>query len=102
MYGVLKRLEKSEDSGNLRTDQVRGFFKKLPEVGESFLISSESLTEGKNVRLVRTSEVREVQSSLEGSFFSIRFKTLNSTYELSVDALEVEQHLIGGTDGQHN
>lgn len=102
MYGVLKRLEASEKSGNLRTKEVRGFFKALPEPKSSFLMTSESLTEGNNVRILRTSEVQSVTSALEGTFFRIQFKTLNSTYELTVDALEVEEHLIGGRDGRHS
>lgn len=102
MYGVLRRVEKSEKSGNLRTNEVRGFFQFLPEKGQSFRMSSESLTEGKHVRLIATSVIQSVTSSLEGTFYQFRFKTLNSTYELTVEAIEVEEHLLRGSNGRHS
>lgn len=62
----------------LRTDEVEGHSFDLPEVGKSFILFSEPLEEGKDVRTVQTSPVTAVDHS------SQIFWTEYSTYRWEV------------------
>ena len=80
------KLTKIESThSNLRTDTVEGMCTNLPEVGMSFVLWSEPLTTGHHYRQVATSPVQSVEVL---SADVLRFKTLNSIYELATDALE--------------
>lgn len=75
------RLTKISDNCNeLRSNEVVGFFLRLPEVHSSFTIFADSLTPGADLRVVSTSLVTTVD--WEGH--EIVFRTLNSTYMLKI------------------
>lgn len=75
------KLTKIESNhNNLRTNEIEGVSLDLPEVGKSFYLVGESLTEGMDARVVTTTEIK----SLEKTDNEYTFKTLNSTYKLEV------------------
>lgn len=78
--GILKRLEKTENSGHIRTSDVEGVFVDPPTPGQPFSIIGESLTPENNARIVSTSPVRIVEM-YDNSY---SFSTLNSRYTLDV------------------
>jgi hypothetical protein len=65
---------------NLRTDVIEGKTFKLPEVGDSFAMFGEPLTEGFDTRAVYTTEIKVCDR--QGNEFM--FVTENSTYKLEV------------------
>lgn len=78
MFGTLAKL--SSNNMNLRTKEVYGEFRNLPECGQRFVIYADPLTEGAIVREISTSAVTSVNRVRE----KIRFTTMNSEYLLTV------------------
>ena len=80
------KLTKIESNhNNLRTDIIEGITLELPEVGKSFVLAGKPLTPGTDIRLVTTTEIKNVEK-IDNEY---KFKTLNSTYKLEV--LDSEQ-----------
>jgi hypothetical protein len=76
----------SPNHNNLRTKSVQGTFKKIPKVGERFVIFGSSLTPGGIARMVSTSPVESMDYELIGS---VVFKTeTGSTYRLDYHRVE--------------
>lgn len=71
----------SSTHSNLRTDQVDGECIGVPMVGDCFVMTSEPLTEGADVRIVATTTIREVAKLTKNLY---EFKTRNSTYRFEV------------------
>lgn len=80
---VLKKIESNHS--NVRTNETEGQTLALPEVGKNFTLVGASLTPGLTHRLITTTEIKEVQKNEDGTYI---FKTLNSTYGLSVIGTE--------------
>ena len=80
--GKLRVIQKTEQSGSLRSLEVSGRF-ALPKIGMPFVLITnaldESLPKERSARLIKTSEIVEV-SVLNQS--SLRFSTLNSIYQV--------------------
>lgn len=68
----------------LRTNEVEGFTIELPEVGKSFGMVSESLSDKMEGRLVTTSLIQELDK--KDSVYT--FKTKNSIYRLDVSGTQ--------------
>ena len=81
-YALLTKIDSNHS--NLRTNEVEGVTGNLPEVGKSFTLAGESLTEGADVRIISTTEIK----SVDIKYNTIVFKTKNSTYQL--DILDIE------------
>jgi hypothetical protein len=64
---------------NLRTKDVLGDAPFMPELGRSFVVFSESLTEDNDYRQVTTSVVKSIKKI---STTKIVINTMNSTYEI--------------------
>ena len=79
MYIKLTKIESKND--NLRTKEIEGNAPYLPEIGLSFVMFAEPLTEGTHIRQVTTSVVESMNKI---SANKIRFKTMNSTYEIEI------------------
>ena len=77
---ILTKIESNHS--RLRTSDVLGNTLELPQVGKSFYLVGESLTEGMIARVVTTSEISSVEVSEDGKEFT--FKTQNSTYKVQV------------------
>lgn len=82
--GILRREDKSENSGNIRSKEVFGRF-QLPEVGKIFNLVAEpfdkNLSTDQTTRVVSTSKVIKVEKD-ENDI--IHFWTLNSKYSLEI------------------
>lgn len=65
---------------NLRTNEMLGRAPEMPEVGKELYLFGESLTNYMGTRLIRTTEIKDVQLK-DGVY---RFTTQNSTYEMKV------------------
>ncbi len=76
--GILEKIESTHN--NLRTDTVQGTFEP-PEIGKSFILYGEGLEFG--VRVIQTTPIKELTKEEKG----FCFKTMNSTYKLSVEEL---------------
>ena len=74
----LTKIESNHD--HLRTNEVEGVTNILPEVGKNFTLIGEPLTDGANVRIINTTEIKSVDKEEN----TIIFKTLNSTYQLDI------------------
>lgn len=73
----------SDNTNEMRTNDVVGQTFDLPEIGSTFLLFGESL-ENKDpsaIRLIRTSRIEAVTTNPTGSF---TFRTLNSEYKLEL------------------
>lgn len=84
-FGTLTKVSQLEDAkigkDPLRTSIVTGYFFEEPKEGSSFLIFSEPLNKKEDhIRQVSTSVVCEVTVSES----KVRFKTMNSVYELVI------------------
>lgn len=81
--GLLKRIKTQDvvSGAPLRTNEVYGSFKHMPEVGQCFGIVAKALDDSAVARLVYTSIVKSVERTSKG----YRFHTENSTYELDFD-----------------
>ena len=80
MYRVLfKKIESTHN--NVRTTETEGACPSLPEVGFSFRLFADPLTEGANLRMITTTKVAEMRALDDGE---IVFKTANSTYAVTV------------------
>lgn len=79
MKGRLTKIESTHT--NIRTKHVVGESIGLPIVGDSFVMTSEPLTEGTDVRIVATTMVQEVKK-LERNRYE--FRTRNSIYQWEV------------------
>jgi len=79
MKGRLTKIQSTHS--NIRTKHIVGESIGLPLVGDSFVMTSEPLTEGTDVRIVATTTVHEV-TKLERNLYE--FKTRNSTYQWEV------------------
>jgi len=75
-----KLIKISNNENKLRSKSVEGEFQNLPEVGHSFHIIGESLTEGIPYRIVSTSIVKEIEKIEKG----YKIVTMNSVYELEL------------------
>jgi hypothetical protein len=86
-FGTIKK--KSSTHQNLRTDEMKGQWLRMPEIGESFQIFGESLTEGMDVRMISTTPVKAVARILyDGVVTGAIFLTENSHYELEISHIE--------------
>lgn len=65
---------------NLRTNEIEGLTLELPVVGKGFNMSGEPLDKNMSVRVINTTEIKEVEQN--GDEYT--FKTLNSTYNVKV------------------
>lgn len=74
-------LSKVRGGGNIRTDVTVGHCHRLPSIGESFEMFSESLTRDDGVRWITTSTVQNVINNTDHTLI----ETLNSTYKLVVE-----------------
>jgi len=82
--GILMRLTAGEKSG-LRSNEIKGFFSKAPEVGKSFTFYGDSLEIEDGLRVITTTSVTEVD--IEPPFDSLIFKTASgSVYVLRQEA----------------
>lgn len=83
-HGTLKREEKSEASGHVRSSEIFGRF-QLPEVGKRFNMVAEpfdqSLDHTRAQRIVSTSTVTRVEQTNDKVVY---FWTQNSKYSLSL------------------
>jgi len=75
---LLTKVESNHN--NLRTNEIEGLTLELPTVGKGFNMSGEPLDKAMSVRVINTTEIKEI----EGSENDFTFKTLNSTYKLKV------------------
>lgn len=81
LYKKTGRLTKiSDNSNDLRSNGIVGYFHAPPTVGFNFLMFSESLTPGMDHREIRTSLIESVFEE-NGSLV---FKTANSVYMLEI------------------
>lgn len=81
--GTLTKIQSNHS--NLRTDEIKGRFNKLPTINSYFTIYGESLTSpGNGVRIVSTSEILKIVSEKELSdgYECMTFHTQNSVYSL--------------------
>lgn len=76
--GKLNRLKSTNN--NLRTESCEGYFLEMPAVDLPFYFYGDALV-GDGIRTVATSTVVSVEKVGEREYV---FKTLNSTYSLSV------------------
>ena len=76
MYNVT--LSKVLGGSRVRTETVTGMCENYPVIGESFAMVAESLTFGLDLRIVRTSPVKNIDKQDN----IIVFETENSTYQL--------------------
>lgn len=67
---------------NLRTNEMIGKTGSIPEVKYNIQVFGESLTEGKNMRVIETTEIKE--STYDKATKTFVFKTQNSTYSLEI------------------
>lgn len=86
MKARLTRINSNHE--NLRTDWVDGQCQELPNVGSEFILIGQALDPTLRAlgagRLIHTTEVQEVTVVKTTPPIKIRFKTVNSTYELEV------------------
>lgn len=75
---LLTKVESNHN--NLRTNEIEGATLALPEIGKGFDMSGEPLDPAMAVRVINTTEIKELEQN--GDEFT--FKTLNSTYKLKV------------------
>lgn len=87
--GTLEKIESSHN--NLRTNSMNGYFEEFPKVGEPFRILGKGLEFG--TRIIHTTPITEI---LEEKEDLIVFKTLNSTYRVSLlsenSLLDIEEN----------
>ena len=84
MECTLTRLSKSEDSGELRTNEVRGTSGAPPTRGFSFKLLAPPIVEGANGRLIITSSVTKVLPQFTATQRNWEFTTQSgSVYLLS-------------------
>ena len=57
---LLTKIESKHD--NLRTNDIEGNTLELPEVGKSFHLVGNAITEGMSHRIIKTTEIKEVDS----------------------------------------
>lgn len=85
MKGKLKKIVSTHN--NLRTTEMEGEFHKPPIIGQDFVIFGKALTEGMDVRMIRTTTVKDIKD-LDGRFV---FFTQNSEYELDIYPMTAEE-----------
>jgi len=66
----------------LRTDEVAGVAEELPAVGKCFAMIAAPLNENAFVRVVETTQVKEIRSHVEEG--ALEFWTENSHYGLQI------------------
>lgn len=77
---IAVKLTKIESThNNVRTKETVGDTPSLPVVGEPFLMYSESLTPGADLRIIRTTHVVSLENFPDGV---TEFRTANSVYRL--------------------
>jgi len=67
---------------NLRTREAEGICNNPPEVGVEFEMLADALTPGASVRMIKTSEVLEVEEDPDEKH--LKFSTVNSDYTWEV------------------
>ena len=83
MTGTLTKIKSTNE--NLRTPSVDGEFDSLPEVGQMFQMTGESLAlAGRGFRLVQTSLVVSADKMRDELY---EFKTYNSYYRLTINKI---------------
>lgn len=81
----------------LRGTEIDGFYVEKPTCGQSFTFYSRPLTPGATYRLITTSVVAIILPQERHPDAPLRFKTLNSAYELiPIEAPEWMKPLLQG------